>query len=122
MSAAPPAAGALPGSDFPLGATVTDAGTNFAVALRSPTVWCCACSTRLAPRHEFACATTTPASGTPSCLESRRGKPTDSGRRVPGIRPGAHAVIRLGSYSIPMHGHCTERTLGQRVRCPPGQV
>ena len=34
MTATPAAqpAGALPGSEFPLGATVTEAGTNFAVA------------------------------------------------------------------------------------------
>jgi len=68
MSAAPaaPATGALPGGEFPVGATVTDTGTDFGVAseIADGMVPCLFDETGAETRSP--CATTTPPSGTPS--------------------------------------------------------
>ena len=91
------ATGALPGSEFPLGATVTGDGTNFAVAseVADGMVLClfdaAGAETRVPMRdydagvwHVFV-------------RELGRGRPTGTGRRVPGIRPAVFGVIPLSS-------------------------
>jgi len=76
--------GTRPGSEFPLGATVTATGTNFAVASGGADgmLLCLFDETRIPS------GTATPACGTSSCPAPGRARPTATGPRVRTIRPG----------------------------------
>lgn len=105
MTTAAAAPGTLPGREFPLGATVSDGGTNFAVASGAAygMLLClfdaAGAETRVPMRDYDAGVWHLFMPGTGA------GQEYDTGPPDPTIRPVACVVIRPSSHSTPTRGH-----------------